>query len=124
MGPRRWQDWCNLVVGLWLFLTPLLFNYDPAVPAARVNALVFGALIVALSTAAITVPKAWEEWVNLAIGLWMIVAPNVLGFIDYNDESRTASIVGLWVTALAVWALVRDIAVQKWWHDHHFHWRH
>lgn len=100
---RNWQseavcDIINLVLGAFLFLTPWIFAY-PAGPEST-NAYICGIVIAALSIAALAAFADWEEWLNLIVGLWVIVSPWVLGFAD-----RTAIyvhvIVGVLVAALA-----------------------
>lgn len=118
MGTRRWQDGCNLALGVWLFLTPMLFEYAPEAPAAMVNAYGMGLAIIALSVVAVTMPKVWEEWIAIALGVWLVVSPAVLGFTVHRNETETADFVGLAVIVLAAWAMLRDRAFRKWWHDH------
>jgi hypothetical protein len=40
-----------------------------------------------------------------------------LGYSDQSRPATSAVVVGLLVTALAVWAMLMDTAVQKWWHE-------
>ncbi|HEY2572510.1 MAG TPA: SPW repeat protein, partial [Verrucomicrobiaceae bacterium] len=39
-----------------------------------------GAAIICLSLAAILAFSIWEEWANLALGLWLVASPWILGF--------------------------------------------
>ena len=117
MRTRHWQDWVSLIVGLWLFFTPIVFDYDSQ--AAMVNAFVVGMVIVLIESTAVTVPGVWEEVAGIAAGLWLLVAPVVLGFTVHRNETETAVIVGLCLMALSAWALMRDQAFRKWWQDHH-----
>jgi hypothetical protein len=38
------------------------------------------AAIIILSLAAMIAYSTWEEWINLALGLWLVVSPYLLGF--------------------------------------------
>ncbi|MFZ5589994.1 MAG: SPW repeat domain-containing protein [Pseudomonadota bacterium] len=64
---QRWQDWINLILGLWLLVAPFL-GVGLHADAAAWNSYIFGAIIALLSAAALGKPQAWEEWTNLVIG--------------------------------------------------------
>jgi len=94
----RWQDWLNLVFGVWLFFSPWLLQYFTARPytdqtIASWNSIFFGAAVVVFAVWALFVPKKWEEWTNLILGLWLIASPWVLGF--HNNLVAAANIVGV-----------------------------
>jgi SPW repeat len=71
-------DVYNLVLAVLLFISPWLFAYPDSV--ARIDVWASGALIALASLAAIVAFSDWEEWINLLLGLWLVVAPWVLGF--------------------------------------------
>ncbi len=100
----RWQDWVNLLLGLWLFFTPF-FGFGMMTGAAALNGYIFGAIIVVLSIVALFQPQFWEEWINLFIGLWLIIAPFVLGYAVGMFFMWNSVIVGLLVGGAAVWAM-------------------
>ena len=104
MQPRqRWQDWVNLVAGSWLFVAPFVV-FTTAGSAAVWNSHLFGVLVVVLAFSALVRPQAWEEWTNLVIGLWLILAPSLLGFADQAGMMWNHIIVGLVIGADALWA--------------------
>ena len=49
---RKWQDWANLVLGLWLVLSPLILGFS-GTSSATWNAVILGLLVglLALSVA-------------------------------------------------------------------------
>lgn len=70
----------NLVLGAWLIMVPFLFG---APAAALWNDVVVGALVLALAGVRVSKPTSGTKsasWINAAIGLWLIVAPFVLGY--------------------------------------------
>ena len=80
---RRWRseavlDLYNLVLGAFLFVSPWLFAYAGGI--GGVDAWLTGAVLVVISIAAVVAFAEWEEWISLALGLWMIVSPWLLGF--------------------------------------------
>lgn len=93
----------NLLLGLWLIIAPFIFSYATA--AASSNDLTIGVTIAIL--ALIRVFKvsgtSWASWVNVALGVWLLVAPFVLRYADpaalWNDL-----IVGIAVICLGIWS--------------------
>jgi len=114
MTTRRWQDWVNLVLGVWLFVSPWVLGY--ADTTAAWNAYVLGAAIVVFAAIAASVPHAWEELVNAVLGVWLVISPFVLGFSGQTTVAYHTIIMGLLVAGFAIWAMFRDEAVQKYWH--------
>src|SRR3954462_15060849 len=107
MQTKRWQDCVMLVVGVWLFLSPFwMAAYASSSNAAAWNAYVMGALVVAFSWAALVNRRMWEEWVNLAVGVWLIIAPFVLAFYAGQVGAGWNQIIaGLIVAIDAAWVI-------------------
>jgi hypothetical protein len=102
-----WQDAVNLVLGIWLAVSPFALAYaDQATPAW--NAHVVGIVIVVLAAAAIWAFQAWEEWINAVLGLWLIVSPWVLGFSGLEAPLWNQIVVGLAVGGLALWSAISE----------------
>ena len=79
----RWRresvlDFYNLVLAAVLIASPWLFTLTN--PAGRLDLLVSGAAIAALSLGAIVAYASWEEWANLLLGVWLVASPWILGF--------------------------------------------
>lgn len=104
---KRWQDWVALVLGLWLLASPWLLGYS-ALQAASWNAVILGVGIAVFAAAALAKPAAWEEWINLAMGAWLVISPWVLGFSDAAVATWNQVIVGLLVGVDAAWAMTRS----------------
>jgi SPW repeat len=84
----RWQDWVTLILGVWLFFSPFLVSGGSLSDAAAWNAYLLGGAITVFATYALADSKPWEEWINFALGLWLVAAPFALGF--YHAESAIA----------------------------------
>lgn len=101
MGPvSRWQDWTSFALGVWLALSPWFAGYAEH-DAATGNAAFCG---LALALAAHFEASCCEdsgEWINLALGLWLVAAPFALGFAAPNLATANTMAVGLLVAALA-----------------------
>jgi hypothetical protein len=91
-------DLYNVALGAFLAVSPWLFAYSRSV--VRDDAWLAGAAVVALSIASIVAFAEWEEWVNVAIGLWMIASPWVLGF-QHTAAMHVSIAVGCLVAYLA-----------------------
>jgi hypothetical protein len=46
----------------------------------------------------------WQDWVTLILGLWLVVAPFVLGFTLGGVAMWSSVIIGLFVAGDALWA--------------------
>jgi hypothetical protein len=118
MAAKRWQDGVNLILGLWLFVSPWILGYA-AQEGAAWNAYIMGAGIVVFAAIAAYVPRAWEEMINTILGVWLVLSPYVLGFATHTMTAAHTVVVGVLVTVFAVWAMFSDKAFEKYWHDSH-----
>ena len=107
MKSQRWQDWVMLIFGVWVFLSPFWMPaYESRTDAAAWSSHVLGALVFIFAWAALATRQLWEERVNIALGVLLVIAPFVLGF--YHTESGAAwneIILGILVGADAIWML-------------------
>jgi hypothetical protein len=74
----KWCDVANLILGAVLFFSPWIFGFDAG--KASENATIAGIAIAVLAIAALAAFAVWEEWLNLIVGLWVLVSPWLLGF--------------------------------------------
>jgi SPW repeat len=98
----------NLILGAFLFLSPWIFHFSPG--AESWNAWIGGGVIAVISIAALTAFAEWEEWLNLIVGLWVLVSPWALKFSGNTHAMRTDVIIGVIVAAIAaieLWMLHR-----------------
>jgi hypothetical protein len=109
MKLEHWEDVVNAFLGAVLFLMPWLFELGST--AAAWNVGIVGAVIVALSIAAIIRFTQWEEWINLILGLWVMVSPWVLGF--------AAMAAAMWGHVVIGAAIVVLAALELWMSDYH-----
>jgi hypothetical protein len=119
MGPKRWQDWSNAILGLWTVSSPWVLGFAASANVASRSAWVLGAAIVVLAAIAVYMPRAWEEGLNILLGLCLLISPWAVSYADLPKPTVNAVGVGVLVTMLALWAMLRDTQVQKWWHERH-----
>lgn len=97
---RRASDIANIVAGLALLLSPWYLGYVGE-PYATWNAWIVGASVALIAIAALFAFHRVEEWANVAVGLWAVIAPWVLGFSAVASATWVHVIAGLVVAILA-----------------------
>src|SRR5262245_10586329 len=98
-------DVANLILGLILLASPWIFGFPSG--AASQNAVVSGIVIAAISIAALAAFTVWEGWLNLVVGVWVLVSPWVLGFAG-TTAMYVHIVIGAIVAVLAaleIWLL-------------------
>jgi hypothetical protein len=107
---RQWRresvlDIYNLLLAVVLFASPWLFALTNTV--GKVDLWVTGAVVAAISVAAIVAYAKWEEWANLLLGLWLIVSPWILGFAHTRAMhfSIGLGVIVAFLAALELWLL-------------------
>ena len=98
----RLCDVVNLLLGTILFFSPWLFSLSAGAP--RQIASTMGLFIAVLSVAALAAFAVWEEWLNLIAGLWLVLAPWLLGFEDSNAVMVDV-VIGIVVVVLATFEI-------------------
>jgi len=93
-------DLVNAVLGVCLAFSPWALGFTGEV-AATWNALIVGAAIALVALGALFAFREWEEWVNLALGVWAILAPWLIGFATVASATYAHLIIGLIVGVLA-----------------------
>ncbi len=107
MPEQKWKseailDVIKLALAAGLFLSPWFLEFTTAAAASR-NAWMCGAAVGLVSLAAIFAYAEWQEWVSLALGLWVAISPWVLGFHDtVSSATRAGVVVGIAIAAFTV----------------------
>ena len=70
---REWQDWCNLLLGIWLCLSPWLLGFADHRAAAE-NVVAVGILVIVAEVFTFSMLRVLEEWINVALGLWLVAS--------------------------------------------------
>ena len=110
---KHWQDPVNALLGAWLVLSPWVLGYQTHATATG-NGVIIGVALIAAALGAIFLPRAWEEWTEGALGLWMVASPWILGFTSLHAARNSAVIAGIAVMALALWVLSTDKDYMSW----------
>jgi hypothetical protein len=106
---NQWQDWLNLLLAVWLFVSPWVLGFarteGGGASVAAWNACIVAVVIAVLSIAALARAEPWEEWVNIVAGIWLFISPWVLKYSGTQHALWNALIVGALVIIFAAWDL-------------------
>jgi hypothetical protein len=111
---KHWQDPVNALLGVWLVLSPWILGFHSVVIATATTAAV-GALLFATSIGAMQFSQAWEEWLDVVLGVVLMLLPVVFGFDGVRPALQNALVCGAIVTFLALWVLASDDVLAGWW---------
>jgi len=98
--PKQWEDWTSWALGIWLLLSPWALWFEKDATALH-NAVAVGVLIILVELLELSIFRGWEEWINVALGAWLIISPWALGTSDAAARINFI-VVGVLVLALAV----------------------
>ena len=110
---KHWQDPINALLGIWLVLSPWAVGYAGD-RVAFANALIVGVALVAVAAGAMLVPRAWEEWTEAVLGLWLVGSPWLLGFAGLTTAMHAVVATGAAIMVLALWTLATDKDYSTW----------
>ncbi len=113
-GSGRWRDWVMLALAVWLFASPWLLGFAGVAPAAGAaagagftaaawNAWAVGIVVAALAVWAIAMFAEWQDWLTGILGLWLVIAPWVLGLSSMKPAVWNYVIVGGLIIVLSAW---------------------
>lgn len=111
---EKWQDWTSFALGLWLAVSPWAAGYEVN-EAATCNAAFVGVALALFAHLEVGLNEAAVEWLNLAMGLWLVAAPFTLGFAAVSAAAANSIAVGCLATLLAASSLELDKSVARWW---------
>lgn len=98
-----WQDAANLVLVVWLVISPLVLNFAGNEDAAK-TCYYAGGVIAVFAIAALWSFQNWEEWSNAVVGAWLMGSPWVMHFSDLKVATWNVLIVGLLILILSLWS--------------------
>ena len=81
---RAWEDWVMMGLGALIVLSPWLAPGEGAghTQAITLNAVIIGLLVCGVAVLELLSLERWEEALGFVCGIWLIVAPFVLGYAD------------------------------------------
>jgi hypothetical protein len=110
----KWQDWASFVLGMWLAVSPWGLGYTQ-LEGATANAAFVGLTLALGAHFEATCDLLAAEWLNLAVGVWLVLAPFALGFSTVTHVAANSVVVGAAVALLAISAMSLDKEVARLW---------
>jgi hypothetical protein len=109
----HWQDGLEVLIGLWLLASPFVLGYIE-LELAVLNAIILGVFIAVTAFFVIVRFEVWEDWVDMAVGLWLVASPWVIGFASPTKSDPAFAyfatwnfiLVGLATAGFAAWSLL------------------
>ncbi len=108
---QRWQDYVTTLMGVWvLFSLEIIHFFFPELVFTRAIAWSQGAVgfaLIAVGASAVAGYQLWEEWVDVILGLWLIMSPWIIGFGEVPVLTWNTILSGAAVAILAGWVLIK-----------------
>jgi hypothetical protein len=105
---RTWEDWFGMLLGVLIVVSPWFpFSSHDVMDAERstmiLNTFVVGMLVFGLAQLEYVALQRWEEVGEIALGLWLIASPFILGYA--GDDMLRAWHVALGAIVILLGAL-------------------
>jgi hypothetical protein len=101
--PKHWEDWCKWLLGFWLCVSPWILHFDLD-SKPTLTAVITGILLVFFERVTLFFYRAWEEWINGILGIWLVICPWILR-IDIPMARDNFIAVGLLVIPLSFYEI-------------------
>lgn len=99
--PEGWQDAFEILIALWLILSPFILAFSD-ISNATLTAELIGTAVFVMSQFGAANQKPWEEWFNLALAVLLAVSPFVFGYAGSAIATWNAIISGVLIGAFAI----------------------
>jgi hypothetical protein len=103
----HFQNGVTLVAGIVLVVTPFVLAITPPegtnLALLIANFVISGGAAIILGAAALFYFRKWEEWLDIALGVWLVVSPWILGFTYSQAAMWTAIVCGVVIAAMGTW---------------------
>ena len=107
-----WKSSIELVIGLWLLLSPLALGFFSNPTASLVTILV-ATVVFFVSQLGLANQQPWEEWVNLIAAVVLISSPWLMGYASVAAATWNAIVCGGLLVLLTVLQMVEEYGALK-----------
>ena len=101
------EDWLSAGVGCLIIVSPWIAGGSD-LQFAVLNAFVVGLAVVSVAGLELSALQRWEEWIELALGLWLAASPWIFGYSYLSSLTATHVAFGIMVALLACFELWQD----------------
>lgn len=117
MGKSRtagsgWKDSVELVIGLWLLISPLLLGFFSD-PIASMTTIAVATVVFFVSQLGLANQQPWEEWVNLTAAVVLIISPWLFGYASVLAATWNAIVAGGLLVLLTVLQMLEEYTTLK-----------
>lgn len=97
----NWASGLNVIAGIWLFIATWALNSQMGV--SRNMDWIFGIVVFVLALVRLGARSqgGWASWLNVLVGIWLIIAPFACGYQSGAQEWNSV-IVGIIVAILGI----------------------
>ena len=107
-----WKNSIELVVGLWLLLSPLALGFFSN-PVASIVTILVATVVFFVSQLGIANQQPWEEWVNLIAAVFLISSPWLFGYASIATATWNSILCGGLLVLLTVLQMVEEYGALK-----------
>ena len=107
-----WKDSIELVIGLWLLLSPIALGFFSN-PVASVTTILIATVVFFVSQLGLANQQPWEEWVNLIAAVVLIISPWLMGYSSVVAATWNAIACGGLLVLLTVLQMTEEYASLK-----------
>jgi hypothetical protein len=118
---RRWleeiRDGMNemqVLIGVWLFLSPWIIGFAQAPRAAALMGWLSGAVLIVSGSMSAFLSERVQEAITLAFGAVTLLSPWALSFAGRSGPALNFTLVGGLIAAVGLRALLDDTEVGEW----------
>ncbi len=104
---RHLEDWLSAGMGCLIIISPWIAGGSD-LQFAVLNAFVVGLAVISIAGLELSVVQRWEEWIELALGLWLTASPWTLGYDHLSSLTAMHVALGIAVAMLACFELWQD----------------
>lgn len=101
--PATWTSILVAILGIWLIISPWVVGFAGQ-DAPFWNTLICGIAVLLVALGAVRSASASLSWLNVALGIWLLVSPWVVGFSDFESATANDVVLGVVVGILALTA--------------------
>lgn len=107
-----WPGWLGVIGGIWLIIAPFILNYS-SYPTPLYNDIIVGVIAIILTgfcsltynQASTSQARMVAGWLAALAGLWLIIAPFVLGYSNVSNALWNDIITGVVFIVVALYAV-------------------
>jgi hypothetical protein len=104
---RSWEDWGSMALGALILFSPIVAQTID-MPYVTLNAMLVGSLVILLGWQELVLLEAWEEYLELALGVWLLASPWLFGYSDLVLPTFAHAVLGGLIAVLAALELWQD----------------